>query len=122
MAFLSSDAVASSRCSSLFLSGTGFTALFSTGSAFAALDGEGRIHAWGNSGSGGTGAPSGTGFTALFSTYYAFAALDNQGAIHAWGGINGGSAANAYVAQFSAYALVRCSRLFKSSSRSTVQL
>ena len=51
--------------------------------AFAALDDEGRIHAWGYSNSGGSGAPSGTGFTAIFSNWQAFAALDEQGAIHA---------------------------------------
>ena len=53
--------------------------------AFAALDDQGRIHAWGHSDWGGSGAPSGTGFTAIFSTPAAFAALDEQGAIHSWG-------------------------------------
>ena len=44
-------------------SGTGFTALFSTVWAFATLDEEGRIHAWGDStygGSGACGAQAGT--------------------------------------------------------------
>jgi hypothetical protein len=53
--------------------------------AFAALAADGSIQAWGDSGYGGTGAPSGAGYTALFSTYRAFAALAADGSIQAWG-------------------------------------
>ena len=50
-------------------SGTGFVAIFSTHWAFTALDDEGRLHAWGSSGYGGSGAPCGTGFTIASLSY-----------------------------------------------------
>ena len=46
---------------------------------------DGSISAWGDSGYGGSGAPTGSGFTAIYSTYGAFAALKEDGSISAWG-------------------------------------
>ena len=59
--------------------------MYANEKAFAALRGDGSIAAWGDSVSGGSGAPSGSGFTAVFSTRYAFAALRGDGSIAAWG-------------------------------------
>jgi hypothetical protein len=47
--------------------------------AFAALKYDGSITAWGDSGSGGTGAPSGSGYTKIYSTGSAFAAVKANG-------------------------------------------
>jgi hypothetical protein len=49
------------------------TKIYSTGFAFAALKTNGSITAWGDSDSGGAGAPSGTGYTKIYSTGNAFA-------------------------------------------------
>ncbi len=62
--------------------------------AFATLQADGSITAWGNSGNGGTGAPTGSGYTKIYSNRYAFAALKIDGSITAWGRSNyGGSGA-----------------------------
>jgi lysophospholipase L1-like esterase len=61
------------------------TKIYSTDSAFAALKTNGSITAWGDSGSGGTGAPSGNGYTKIYSTGSAFAAVKADGTITAWG-------------------------------------
>ncbi|VVH50600.1 hypothetical protein BPUTSESOX_2221 [uncultured Gammaproteobacteria bacterium] len=53
--------------------------------AFATLQADGSITAWGNSGYGGTGAPTGSGYTKIYSNRYAFAALKIDGSITAWG-------------------------------------
>ncbi|VVM25225.1 hypothetical protein BSPWISOXPB_6337 [uncultured Gammaproteobacteria bacterium] len=53
--------------------------------AFAALKTNGSITAWGDSDSGGTGAPSGSGYTKIYSTVGAFAAVKANGTITAWG-------------------------------------
>ena len=48
----------------------------------------------GDSGNGGSGAPTGSGFTAIYSTVGSFAALKEDGSISAWGHSgNGGSGA-----------------------------
>jgi hypothetical protein len=47
--------------------------------AFAALKADGSIVAWGNSGHGGSGAPSGNSYTKIYSTNNAFAALKVDG-------------------------------------------
>ena len=61
----------------------------------------------GDSGNGGSGAPTGSGFTAIYSTYYAFAALTADGSISAWGlSSNGGSGAptgSGFTAIYSTY-------------------
>jgi hypothetical protein len=49
--------------------------------AFATLQADGSITAWGDSDSGGTGAPDGNGYTKIYSTAYAFAALKADGSI-----------------------------------------
>jgi hypothetical protein len=46
----------------------GYTKIYSTDSAFAAFKTNGSITAWGNSDTGGTGAPSGSGYTKIYST------------------------------------------------------
>jgi hypothetical protein len=48
------------------------------------------IEAWGDSDSGGAGAPSGTGYTKIYSTGNAFAALKTDGSITAWGSSDAG--------------------------------
>jgi hypothetical protein len=53
--------------------------------AFATLQTNGSIMAWGNSNSGGSGAPADNGYTKIYSTAYAFAALRADGSIEAWG-------------------------------------
>ncbi len=58
---------------------------FPNTNAFAALKADGSIKAWGNSYSGGTGAPSDNGYTKIYSTWGAFAALKADGSITAWG-------------------------------------
>jgi hypothetical protein len=60
-------------------SGTVYTKIYSTGNAFAALKADGSITAWGDSDSGGAGAPSGSGYTKIYSTGNAFAALKADG-------------------------------------------
>jgi hypothetical protein len=57
----------------------GHPKIYSTGNAFAALKTDGSITAWGDSDSGGAGAPSGTGYTKIYSTGNAFAALKTNG-------------------------------------------
>jgi hypothetical protein len=47
---------------------------------------------WGNSNSGGIGAPSGNGYTKIYSTDTAFAALKADGSIVAWGNSGHGGA------------------------------
>jgi hypothetical protein len=59
----------------------GYTKIYSTGYAFAALKADGSITAWGDSNSGGTGAPSGSGYSKIYSTYGAFAAVKADGVI-----------------------------------------
>jgi hypothetical protein len=49
--------------------------IYSTDGAFAALKADGSITAWGDSNSGGTGAPSSSGYSKIYSTDGAFAAL-----------------------------------------------
>jgi hypothetical protein len=49
--------------------------------AFAAIKANGSITAWGNSGYGGTGAPSDSGYTKIYSNRYAFAAIKANGSI-----------------------------------------
>jgi hypothetical protein len=49
--------------------------------------------AWGDSDSGGTGAPSNGVYTKIYSIDNAFAALKADGSIKAWGGSNFGSIA-----------------------------
>jgi hypothetical protein len=58
--------------------------------AFAALKIDGSITAWGDSDSGGAGAPSGSGYTKIYSTSHAFAALKADGSITAWGNSHAG--------------------------------
>ena len=61
---------------------------FQNENAFAALKADGSISVWGQSDSGGSGAPTGTtgtGFTQIFSSVAAFAALKPDGSISAWG-------------------------------------
>jgi hypothetical protein len=58
-----------------------FTKIYSTGFAFATLKTNGSITAWGDSDSGGAGAPSGTGYTKIYSTGNAFAALKTNGSV-----------------------------------------
>jgi hypothetical protein len=41
--------------------------------------------AWGDSGSGGSGAPAGSGYTKIYPSAYAFAALKDDGSIKVWG-------------------------------------
>jgi hypothetical protein len=53
--------------------------IYSTGHAFAALKADGSITAWGNSGYGGTGAPSGNGYTKIYANANAFAVLEADG-------------------------------------------
>ena len=53
--------------------------------AFATLQTDGSIMAWGDSGSGGSGAPAGSGYTKIYPSAYAFAALKADGSITAWG-------------------------------------
>jgi hypothetical protein len=57
----------------------------STLTAAKALKTNGSITAWGNSDTGGTGAPSGSGYTKIYSTGGAFAAVKANGTITAWG-------------------------------------
>ncbi|VVH64055.1 hypothetical protein BSPWISOX_2548 [uncultured Gammaproteobacteria bacterium] len=61
-------------------------------SAFATVKADGSIMAWGNSHTGGTGAPSGSGYTKIYSNRGAFAALKADGSITAWGGSHTGGA------------------------------
>jgi hypothetical protein len=49
------------------LSHRGYTKIYSTDGTFAALKADGSITAWGNSDTGGTGAPSGSGYTKIYS-------------------------------------------------------
>jgi hypothetical protein len=46
--------------------------IYSTQTAFAAIKADGSITAWGNSYSGGTGAPTDSGYTKIYSTERAF--------------------------------------------------
>jgi hypothetical protein len=66
------------------------TKIYSTDGTFAALKTNGSITAWGNSDTGGTGAPSGSGYTKIYSTGDAFAAVKVDGSITAWGDPNSG--------------------------------
>jgi hypothetical protein len=50
-------------------SGNGYTKIYSTYAAFAALKADGSITAWGDSGYGGTGAPSGNGYIKIYSNH-----------------------------------------------------
>jgi hypothetical protein len=52
--------------------------------AFAALKADGSITVWGDSESGGTGAPTDRGYTKIYSNAYAFATLKANGSIKAW--------------------------------------
>jgi hypothetical protein len=52
--------------------------------AFAVLKANGSIKAWGNSESGGIGAPTDRGYAKIYSNAYAFAALKADGSIKAW--------------------------------------
>ena len=73
---------------------SGYVQIYATlGGAFAALKSDGSITVWGNSGYGGSGAPSGTDYTKIYSSYGAFAALKSDGSITAWGSSGGGSGA-----------------------------
>jgi hypothetical protein len=45
----------------------GYTKIYSNRDAFAALKADGSIVAWGESGWGGTGAPSDNGYTKIYS-------------------------------------------------------
>jgi hypothetical protein len=49
------------------------TKIYSTYAAFAALKADGSITAWGDSSTGGAGAPSDNGYTKIYSTALAFA-------------------------------------------------
>jgi hypothetical protein len=53
--------------------------------AFATLQTDGSIMAWGDSGSGGSGAPAGSGYTKIYPSAYAFAALKADGSIDSKG-------------------------------------
>jgi hypothetical protein len=50
-------------------------------SAFATLQTDGSITAWGDSDSGGLGAPAGSGYTKVYSNYSTFVALKADGSI-----------------------------------------
>ncbi|VVH66216.1 lipoprotein, putative, partial [uncultured Gammaproteobacteria bacterium] len=59
-------------------------------SAFATLQTDGSITAWGDSDSGGLGAPAGSGYTKVYSNYSTFVALKADGSITAWDDSNRG--------------------------------
>ncbi|NRB65234.1 MAG: discoidin domain-containing protein, partial [Saprospiraceae bacterium] len=64
------------------------------GSAFAVLKADGAISAWGDTTSGGSGAPSDTDYSIIYANRAAFAALKFDGAISVWGDSSyGGSGA-----------------------------
>jgi hypothetical protein len=54
-------------------------------SHYQALKADGSITAWGDSGAGGTGAPSDNGYTKIYSTMGVFVAFKADGSITAWG-------------------------------------
>ena len=63
-----------------------FVAVYSSARAFAALRKDGSIAAWGDSGSGGSGAPAGFDFVAIYSSNHGFSAMREDGSIAFWGG------------------------------------
>jgi hypothetical protein len=73
---------------------------------------------WGDSGRGGTDAPSGNDYTKIYSTNGAFATLKADGSIKAWGDPNrggtGAPAGSGYTKIYSVTPRLDCSIGFKS--------
>ena len=80
--------------------GNGYTKIYSTGTAFAALRADGSIKAWGDSKSGGKGAPIDKGYTKIYSNENAFTAVKSDGSIRTWGNPDYGGA---YASQTQSY-------------------